>query len=262
MLSAGRECLKGHRMQLYIIELWILLCWLVPIATELLARRFLPTTIWWQGITLCGSFLLNRILLAPAHVGYYVCCKRLAMGYHTEMAATCEIDDLQTAVPFTTILRGFFAEYRHIPQAIKKQLQWDIWRLFCYAVAGFPGILLIALGGLEQQALLQALLCGSGILLGAAGELAAWIFVRRLQVAWYSRPQMIGSWKQAIQQTCKLSGKLLRRYAKALPWILIPFSLQRFVLHVEIAILLRRHPISLQPKNSSQIFHTRVLRET
>lgn len=259
MLSVGRKCLKGHRMELYIIELWTLLCWLVPIALELVVRRLIPATVWWHTATLCGSFLLNRLLLSPAHAGYYTCCQRLAAGCRQNIAATCEIADLHTAVPAATLLRGFFREYRHPLQALKRQLRWDAVRLLGYTLAGLPGLLLIAFGGLEQSSLLQALLGGSGLLFGAVGLLLGWILFRRLQAALYCRPSVAYA---GLKQTRRMTGALLRRYARCLPLLCVPLSLQRFVLHTEIAMLLKRHPVPARKKAHSQIFHTRVLRET
>lgn len=259
-----QTCIKGVRMQLYIMELWILLCWLIPVALELIVRRFVPSTFRWQVITLVSSFLLNRLLLSPAHVGYYACCQKLAAGRHANIAVTCEIYDLRTAAPSKTLLRGFFGVYRHPVQALKRQLRWDAMRLSLYTLAGFPGLLLICLGGQEQNTQMQALIGGSGVLLGAVGLLLAWVLLRRLQTALYRDPFMIAVsiWWHAFKQTRGMTGVLLRQYVRSIPLLLVPFSLQRFVLHTQIAVSLKKHPPVEHGKKYSQIFHTRVLRET
>lgn len=250
-------------MELYIIELWTLLCWLVPIAAELVVRRFVPVTIGWQAATLCGSFICNRFLLSPAHAGHYACYQKLAASCPSDIAATCEIEDLHTAMPAATLLRCFFREYRHPLQALKRQLGWDATRFLIYVLAGMPGFLLIVLGGVEQSVLLQALLFSSGVLLGAAGVFLAWILLRRLQPALYVRSQAArGIFFRAFMQTRRSTGALLWIYIRSLPLLCCPLSLQRFALHTDVILLLRKHPMPKRRKPSSQLFHTRVLRET
>ena len=82
-------------MEMMCIEACRLLCWLLPIAAELLLRRFLPTGLLaetkWQAALLAAGVIANRFLVAAAHGGYYACCYRLAFRETGDTAATREL---------------------------------------------------------------------------------------------------------------------------------------------------------------------------
>ncbi len=266
MLKEGRKALKGHRMELVIIELWLCLCWLVPIAAELTVRRFVPATTLWQTVTLLGSFLLNRLLLAPAHTGYYACCRRLASAT-AQMAATCEIGDLREEWMAPTLLRCFFLDYRHPIKSLKWQLRWDALRFAIYAVLLFPAFLFIAVGAGEESALLQAVCGAGGLLLGFAGLLAAFLIIGRLRPCLYRRPQYGVFWKQvlaALRTSRYRMGEMALMYVKVLcvPPVLCPLLSFRTAFYIEQATLFQT-PIPVKTKKHRlRIFHTRVLHET
>ena len=135
-----RILIKGACGQLSVIELWVLLCWMIPIATELLVRRFISLPAngeWWL---LLGGYTFNRLLVAPAHVGYAACCRKLASPALENTAATCEIGDLHRVKADAGLLKVFFSAYAHPVHAFKKQLRWDALRAGGYLAAAVPGI--------------------------------------------------------------------------------------------------------------------------
>lgn len=259
LLSEGRRCLRGHRMQLYVIQLWIILCWLIPVATELALRRVLPSTDRWQGVYLVGGFLFNRLLLAPAHRGYYAFCYRLATIGCGDAAATCEIGNVY-GQSTTTVLRDFFREYRHPLRALKWQLRWDVLRAGGYLAVLFPGICLLVYGGIQSDALLSTICGGCGVLLSAAVAVPMGALLCRLNAARYLDVDIPLS--QAFARTRNKTGELLRCRLRALwllPFIRCPLSRWRTALHIEIAAVLLARPHRREPVRTSQIFHTRVL---
>ncbi len=267
MLKEGREALKGHRMEMLIAELWLCLCWLIPIAAELAVRRFVPATTVWQTATLLGSFLLNRLLLAPAHTGYYACCRRLASA-KTQMAVTCEIENLREEMTAPTLLRCFFLDYRHPLQSLKWQLRWDAARFAIYTVMLFPAFLFIAVGAREEAPLMQAVCGAGGVLCGFVGVLVAWLTVCRLRPSLYRRPQYGSFFKQmltAVSTSRYRTGETVWRYIKVLP--LLPFFWCPFF-QLRTAFLAEQATLFIVPqtvkprKRHARIFHTRVLRDT
>jgi len=266
MLKEGRNAQKGHRMELVIIQLWLCLCWLVPIAAELVVRRLVPATPVWQSVTLFGSFLLNRLLLAPAHTGYYACCRRLASAT-VGTAATCEIENLREELIAPTLLRCFFLDYRHPVKSLKWQLRWDALRFFTYGVLLFPALFFAAVGADEETALMQAI-CGAGsILFAVIGLLCGWLLFLRLRPILYYRPQHGSFFKETWQAWGKSRKRLesltllsVKRIAFT-PAFLCPLLPFRTAFHVEQAALFMKAASSHTRKRSSGIFHTRVLRD-
>lgn len=254
----NRRMLKGVRAPLCIMELWICLCWLLPIAAELAVRRLMPIWQEWQGVILVSGYALNRLLVAPAHIGRAACCRKISVRFSKPTAHTCEIHDLRDVNIEKTLLKDFFAAYLHPITCFKKQLGWDALRLCMYTPSVFVGTLLAVLGGRAQQFEQQVLLAAGGCLIALAGMLTAWVLLRRLQTALYSGV----SWFEAWKQTRKVTGKIVSAQLRYIPLICLPFSLYRFVAQVSILQILQNKPTISKKHKSSQIFHTRVIRET
>lgn len=265
MFKRGRECIKGHRAEFVIMQLFMLTCWLIPIVLETVLQRFVPATLQWQYILLLGSFLLNRVLLAPAHTGYYACCRRLA-AVSTPTAVTSEIEDLREELTAPTLLSCFFLDYRHPLQSVKWQLRYDAFRFILFSVMLFPALLFIAVGAREESPLLQALCGGGGILCGMVGLLCVGLLLLRLRPMLYRRPQYVSFWK-ALHKAAIISrgrlGDMLSLYVKAIPFALLfwcPFVCFRTMLYTEEAVLFAKPPKTVKRKKP-QLFHTRVLRD-
>lgn len=266
MLKVGRKAIKGHRMELLIMELWICLCWLLPIVIELVVCRVVPSAPVWKTAVLLGGYFLNRLLLAPAHTGYYACCRRLASSA-SKKAQTCEIEDLREEYLAPTLLRCFFLDYTHPLASLKWQLKWDALRLGSCAVLLFPSFLFIAVGAGEETPLLQAVCGAGGVLFGVAGLLFLWLILCRLRPMLYYRPQYAPFTKQllfALSKSRKRLGQATLSYVKAmrLPVVFVPFLSLRAAFFVEQAKLFSAPPIQKTRKQRLRIFHTRVLRET
>ncbi len=265
MFKRGRECIKGHRAELVIMQLFIAVCWLIPIAVELLLRRFLPATMLWQHLLLVGSFFLNRLLLAPAHTGYYACCRRLAVVTNPT-AVTSEIEDLREELTAPTLLSCFFLDYRHPIKSIKWQLRYDAFRFALFTVCVFPAVLFIAVGAGEETLLLQAVCLGGGILFAVIGAFCAWLIMLRLRPMLYRRPQygsFLGQLYKALQISRGHTVELLSMSIKYIPFALafqLPFVGLRAAILVEEAILFAK-PQRKVKKRRERIFHTRVLRD-
>lgn len=252
-----RILLKGACGQLSVMELWVLLCWMIPIATELLVRRFVPLPVngeWWL---LLGGYTFNRLLVAPAHIGYAACCRKLASPVLENTAATCEIGDLRRVKAEVGLLKVFFSAYAHPVLAFKKQLRWDTLRAVGYLVAAVPGIFLLIAGGVQPNPI-QAAFAGCGILLTIALWLLVWVLFRRLQVSLLLDVGLSAAWRS----TRKKTEVLLQCYTKMLPLLIVPFSLQRFAMHAHMVVLLQKTVEAPKKKRYLQIFHTRVLGET
>ncbi len=265
MLKRGSEYIKGHRAELVIIQFFIVACWLIPIAIELLLRRFLPATVRWQSILLVGSFLLNRMLLAPAHTGYYACCRRLA-AVTAPTAMTSEIEDLREELTAPTLLSCFFLDYRHPVKSMKWQLRYDALRFVVFAVFLFPCVFFWAVGAREGTVLLQAVCAGGGLLCGISGAFCACLLLLRLRPMLYRRPQYGSFWAQvaqALRISHGQSTRMLLLRVKVFPFTLLftlPFSCFRVRLCVEEAVLFAKRPKKVK-KRRERIFHTRVLRD-
>ncbi|MBP3381976.1 MAG: hypothetical protein J6L00_04930 [Clostridia bacterium] len=265
MLKQGRECVKNHRAELVIIQLFMVVCWLIPIVAELVAQRFVPTTAQWRTVLLLGSFFLNRLLLAPARTGYYACCRRLAV-VTVPTAVTSEIEDLRDELTAPTLLSCFFLDYRHPWKSLKWQLRYDLLRFVLFSGFVFPAFLFIAVGAREETLLLQAICGGGGILCGLVGILCAYLVLLRLRPALYRRPQYGGFWKvlhKARHITRGRVGELLFLYVKSIPFALIfwcPFVCFRTALLTQEAMLFAKPPKTVK-RRKQQEFHTRVLRD-
>lgn len=272
MLKTGRACLRGHRMEMIVIQLWISLCWLLPVALELTLRRLLPDALLMrreiQAALLGGSFLCNRLLLAPAHSGYYARCHQLALESGENLAATCELVALGPGVPSSTGMRSFFREYRHPLRALKWQLRWDLLRLCGYFAAIFPGLFLFAIGAWDTSQLWQAALGGGGILLAAAGLMLMWWLLRRLTPALYRHPQDMPFYRvlsDSVRRTRRRTGAILAPYGwYFLLWPLFccPFLPWRAAFYTEQAALCQRLRAPERKQKSAHLFHTRVLQKT
>ncbi len=271
MLKIGRACLRGYRMEMVVIQLWITLCWLLPVALELLLRRAMPGVLlqrpWCQVVLLVGSFLLNRLLLAPAHCGYYERCHRLALKREGDLAATCELP-VEFGTDFGGGMRSFFREYRHPVQALKWQLRWDMLRCLGYFVALFPGLFLVAIGAVDPDAVWQATVGGSGIFLMVAGLMLMWLWLRRLTPVLYRYPQHRPFWKtlaDAYRSTRHKTGKLTAAYGwYYLLWPLFccPVLPLRAAFFVQQASICQRLRVPTKNPIRARLFHTRVLNET
>lgn len=265
MFKHAKECVKGHRAELVIMQLFMVVCWLIPIALELLLQRFVPLSPQGQTLLLTGSFFLNRLLLAPAKTGYYACCRRLA-AVSTPTAVTSEIEDLRDELTAPTLLSCFFLDYRHPLQSVKWQLRYDAFRFIVFSVCLFPALLFIAVGAREETPLLQAVCGGGGILCGVVGVLCMCLLLLRLRPALYRRPQYGSFWKvlyKAMQITRGRLGELLFLYVKAIPFTLIywcPFVCVRTIVCTQEAILFAK-PCKSGKRRKQQLFHTRVLRD-
>ena len=265
MLKRGRACIQGHRKELLFIQLFMLLCWLIPIAAELFFRRLLPPTILWRTLLLFCSFLLNRVLLAPAHTGYYACCRRLAAtGEPT--AKTGEIENLRDEMLAPTLPSCFFWDYRHLLKSVKWQLRWDIFRLAVFAVCLFPALLFLAMGAGEEMPLLQAVCLGGGVLCGVVGLFVAFLVLLRVHPVLFLRPQYKPFW-QSIGDGFKASkghhSAVLFLLVKHIPFTVLfwcPFAFFRVFLLTEQAKIFGTAPYIRKPKRL-RIFHTRVLRD-
>ncbi len=265
MLKRGKECVKGHRAELMIMQFFVAVCWLIPIAAELLLRRVLPATVRWQNGLLVGSFLLNRLLLAPAYTGYYACCRRLAV-VHSPTAVTCEIEDLREELTAPTLLSCFFLDYRHPLKSLKWQLRYDAFRFVLFSVFLFPAVLFIAVGAKEESALLQAVCCGGSALFALVGAFCAFLIMLRLRPLLYRRPQYGSFWGQvykSLQLSRGYTAELLYMYVKRFPvtpTFMFPFFGLRAAMLVEEAVLFTM-PKRKTKKRRQRIFHTRVLRD-
>ncbi len=271
MLKIGRACVRGHRMEMAVIRLWILLCWLIPVAAELILRRWVLGDFLAyrsaQAALLSGSFLLNRLLLAPAHLGYCQRCHQLALGYRADTAATCELTAVPVGVPGGA-LSAFFREYRHPIRAMKWQLRWDAFRLIGYGIALFPGLILLSVGSKDTGAIWQASLGGSGLLLMIAGILLIWCWHRRFTPVWYRRPHERPFWEamgEAYRSTRRKTAALVSpygRYFLLLPLFWCPVLPFHAAFHIEQAALCQRCRAPLPRDTRARLFHTRVLNET
>lgn len=265
MLKKGRKYIKGHRAELIIMQLFMVVCWLIPIAAELVLQRFVPATAYWQTFLLLGSFLLNRLLLAPARTGYYACCRRLA-AVNGVIAVTSEIEDLREELTAPTLLSCFFLDYRHPLQSVKWQLRYDALRFLLLSVFLFPAFLFIAVGAREETPLLQAVCGGGGVLCGIAGAFCVSLLLLRLRPALYRRPQYGGFWKvlyKAMTITRGQLGQLLLLYVKAIPFAVVfwcPLVCFRTVLLTQEAALFAK-PQKTVKRQKQRLFHTRVLRD-
>ena len=268
MLKTGRACLAGHRMELCLIQLWISLCWLIPIAAELAVRRFLPAVYLAQpavqaGI-LGGGILLNRLLLSSAHCGYFACCYRLALGRSGNTAVTCEIGDLPDSMPNDSLLRLFWREYRHPIIRLRRQLRWDALRLLAYGTVLFPGFLLIALGAGERTAPGQFFFGVGGLLFCLVSAFGMYCGLRRLLPAVYlpgKYPTLLKAILAAFKQTRHRKGAVILRAAAALPVSLLsvcPFLLLRAALDIEYTAFFQSLPAPEGKK--TRLFQTRTLR--
>ncbi len=265
MLKRGRECIKGHRAELVIIQLFLAVCWLIPIAAELILRRFLPSEMLWQNVLLVGSFVLNRLLLAPAHTGYYACCRRLAVVTNP-IAVTSEIEDLREELTAPTLLACFFLDYRHPIKSLKWQLRYDAFRFVLFSVLLFPALLFLAVGALEESSLLQAVCVGGSVLFAVFGMFCGWLTMLRFRPMLYRRPQYGSFWGQvykALQISRGRTVPLLSmavKYVSFAPVSLLPFVTLRAAVLVEQAVLFAT-PQRKAKKRRERIFHTRVLRD-
>jgi hypothetical protein len=174
MFSTARKYMEGHRLELFFMRLWIKLCWILPVVLELFLRRFLPSQYLAQSggrtVLLAIGFLFNRFLLSSAHCGYFSACYRVAC---------------RTAPP--SLLRGFFAAYRHPIQAMKWQLKWDVFRLLGFLICGLPGGFLLILGARETSYLSQIWIGGCGACLLLIGSLYFWVLLQRVQLFRYQQ---------------------------------------------------------------------------
>lgn len=203
MYKVGKFLLRGHRREMYFLQLWMLLCWLIPVAVELLAYRYVLPLVTWQYTDVCifiGSILLNRLLLAPAYCGYHTCCQQLACAAHTSTAVTCElVGNWQGG---GTLLRTFFSSYRHPLKLLRRQLYWDIFRLCVCGIGAFGGICLLIYGGGITEPLIQ-FFCGmGGVFLAVLGTLSAAIFCRMFVPAVYL-PYAYRGIFSAMWHTCR-----------------------------------------------------------
>ena len=267
MLKTGRACLAGHRMEIYLIQLLVSLCWLIPIAAELAVRRFLPPAELLKPAVqvglLAGSILLNRLLVAPAHCGYHAACYRLALSGSGSTAATCEIGSLPDGMVNASVLRLFWREYRHPLLRLRRQLRWDAVRLLAYGAAVFPGLLLLAAGGRETEAPGQFFLGVGGLLLCLVGAFWMYCGLRRLVPAVYLPEKystLRGAMVSACRQTRRRKGAVILRAAAMLPVSLLsvcPFVSIRAALDTEYAVFWQGLPS--RPDKKASAFHTRTL---
>ncbi len=272
MLKMGRACVHGHRMEVTVIQLWILLCWLIPVALELTLRRWVLSELLShrvvQAALLGGSFLLNRLLLAPAHLGYHQRCHQLALQKRADKAATCELPAVTPSGLSDTGMRAFFREYRHPIRAMKWQLRWDALRAGGYFIALIPGLLLLAIGARDTAAVWQATLGGGGFLLMIAGLLLMWWWLRRLTPVLYRRPQDRPFWSaigDAYRSTRRKTGALIRPfgwYFLLWPLFICPVLPFRAAFYTEQAALCQRWRAPVKVSSRARLFHTRVLNET
>ena len=271
MLKIGRACVRGHRMEMTVMRLWIVLCWLIPVALELTLRRWVLGDLLVhssvQAALLSGSFLLNRLLVAPAYCGYYQRCHQLALQGRVNKAVTREL----TAVPPVSsggVLSAFFREYRHPIRAMKWQLRWDALRLIGYGLALFPGLFLLAVGAKDEQAVWQAAFGGAGVLLMIAGLLFMWCWRRRLIPVLYRRPQEKPFWSvmgEAYRSTRRKTGTFIRPYGwyfLLLPLFWCPVLPFHAAFRIEQAAVSQRCRTSALRDTRARLFHTRVLNET
>ncbi len=266
MFKQTEKYLRGHRMEIYIMRLWMIGCRLLPVVTELVIRRFLSFTVGGYTLALLLAFGLNRMLLAPATTGYYACCLRLARKGEKD-GNTCPIEDLQTEMQMPTLLKCFLWDYRHPWISFKWLLKWDIFRFIVYFVCCVPGLAIIVFGA-KEEGWLQLAFGSGGALLCLVGLLCAVLIRVRIQPMLFVRPQYDGFLRgmlRAFRQTKGCTGGLLyTRMAWVkygfLPWI--PFFLFRTACYVQQAALYVRSKTLQNASKSSYHFHTRVLRDT
>ncbi len=256
--------LKGVRAQLYIIEFWLWLCWLLPVALEMTARRLLPPNDKWQVVTLVSGFLLNRLLLGAAHEGYYAVCRKLAATRRRRTSDTCEIYNLHTATGRDSMVRTFFAAYRHPLAACKRQLYWDAFRLLVYAAVLLPPLLLVAVGSDQVYTHAQALLAAAGAMFGIVGVFGARWLIRRLRIVFrlLVEPTSECSVWRKLWNVRGRTGEMMHIHARHFLLRLVPLSLEHFKLHADIALAYQKRLHKTKKRGNSQIFHTRVLGET
>ncbi len=265
MLKRGQNCIQGYRTALVVIQLFRAVCWLIPIALELFLRRILPLTVPWESGLLVGSYLLNRILLAPANTGYYACCRRLA-SITNAIAATSEIEDLREEMTAPTLLACFFLDYRHPIKSVKWQLRYDAFRFVGFVTFTFPAIVFVAVGARGESPLLQAVCLGGAILCGVVGVFLYYLLLLRLRPMLYRRPQygsFYGQMHKALQLSRKRLSELLCirvKYIAFTPLLSLPFLCFRAAMLTQEASLLSK-PQKHAVKRKKRVFHTRVLRD-
>lgn len=254
-------------MEMMCIEACRLLCWLLPIAAELLLRRFLPMGLLaetkWQAALLAAGVIANRFLVAAAHGGYYACCYRLAFRETGDTAATRELVGVRDGVLSPSLLSVFFREFRHPLRALKRQLRWDAFRLFFYALAAFPGLLVLAVGGRAADTWQQALFAAGGGLLFLLGVTVTFLYLRRFLPAVYLWEQYPTLFAALCAGMSRVRGRRAAAWANALkmlallPLSLFPFLLVRTAADIQCAVFWQRLPGKV-PKNR-RFLHTRVL---
>lgn len=267
MLKNGRRCLSGHRMEMVCIRFCLLLCWLLPIAAELLLRRLLPTALLtqtkWQAALLAASVFFNRLLVASAHGGYYACCCRLAFFNTGDIAATRELVVTEDGALSFSLLSVFFRAFLHPLRALRRQLSWDLLRLFLYAVAVFPGLFLLAVGGNAVGVWQQALFAAGGVLFCLLGAVTVFLFLQRFLPAVYLREQYPTIWAALAAGFSRVRGRRAEVWGNALktlavlPLSFVPFLLLRTAADVGCAAFWQRLPGKAAKKR--RFLHTRVL---
>ena len=269
-------------MEMVCIRFCLLLCWLLPIAAELLLRRLLPTALLtqtkWQAALLAASVFSNRLLVAAAHSGYYACCCRLAFFNTGDIAATRELVGTEDGALSFSLLSVFFRAFLHPLRALRRQLSWDLLRLFLYAVAVFPGLFLLAVGGnavgVWQQELKagyvvlydgaqQALFAAGGVLFCLLGAVTVFLFLQRFLPAVYLREQYPTIWAALAAGFSRVRGRRAEVWGNALktlavlPLSFVPFLLLRTAADVGCAAFWQRLPGKAAKKR--RFLHTRVL---
>ncbi len=253
-MAGGCAIAKEHRMEICVMQLWTCVCWLLPMATELLVRRFVSLTPIMQAVLLCGSFLLNRLLVSCAHAGYCAAAKRVATLMAVPSENTCVMENLHIVWEGKTLLQCFFGAYRHPLVHIKSQLRWDACRFGLYAAALFPALFILACGAREASAIVGSLLFGISTLLTVLGALSVWIVIRRLETAlWIGLPVLSG-----FHLTKGWSGQLLHLHFRSFLTAWLPFSVSRFALYTVIIQRTRHRVVTAPTKKSAWAIHTRI----
>ena len=162
-----------------------------------------------------------------------------------------------------SLLSVFFREFRHPLRALKRQLRWDAFRLFFYALAAFPGLLVLTVGGRAADAWQQALFAAGGGLLFLLGVTVTFLYLRRFLPAVYLWEQYPTLFAALCAGTSRVRGRRAATWANALkmlavlPLSLFPFLLVRTAADIGCAAFWQRLPGKAAKKR--RFLHTRVL---